>query len=81
MLVINAVSICSMHRGRELETNRQLLFLVDRPYGRQTLRRLPRSGAILFTIRTYFEPMTKLAQEPYILVDGEVFSVGGGPCW
>ncbi|CAG8307553.1 unnamed protein product [Penicillium nalgiovense] len=33
---------------------------------RQTLRRLPRSGAILFTIRTYFEPMTKLAQEPYI---------------
>ncbi|KAJ5421409.1 Protein of unknown function DUF3445 [Penicillium cf. griseofulvum] len=33
---------------------------------RQTLRRLPRSGAILFTIRTYFEPVTKLAQEPYI---------------
>ncbi|CAI7649155.1 unnamed protein product [Penicillium viridicatum] len=33
---------------------------------RQTLRRLPRSGAILFTIRTYFEPVTKLAQEHYI---------------
>ncbi|KAJ5520854.1 hypothetical protein N7463_001307 [Penicillium fimorum] len=33
---------------------------------RQTLRRLPRSGAILFTIRTYFEPVTKLAQEPNI---------------
>ncbi|KAJ5153830.1 Protein of unknown function DUF3445 [Penicillium coprophilum] len=33
---------------------------------RQTLRRLPRSGAILFTIRTYFEPVTKLAQEPHI---------------
>lgn len=25
---------------------------------------LPRSGAIVFTIRTYIEPVTKLAQEP-----------------
>jgi len=31
---------------------------------RQSLRRLPRSGAIIFTIRTYIEPVTKLAQEP-----------------
>lgn len=30
---------------------------------RQTLRRLPRSGAIAFTIRTYFEPVVKIAQE------------------
>ncbi|KAG8894085.1 hypothetical protein FRB99_001528 [Tulasnella sp. 403] len=30
---------------------------------RQTLRRLPRSGAILFTIRTYHEPVTNLAKE------------------
>lgn len=33
---------------------------------RQTLRRLPRSKAIVFTIRTYFEPVTKLAQEPHV---------------
>ncbi|CAE6410503.1 unnamed protein product [Rhizoctonia solani] len=31
---------------------------------RQSLRRLPRSGAIVFTIRTYIEPVTKLAEEP-----------------
>ncbi|KAG8922526.1 hypothetical protein FRC01_013921 [Tulasnella sp. 417] len=31
---------------------------------RQSLRRLPRTGAILFTIRTYYEPVTSLAQEP-----------------
>ncbi|KAJ0420509.1 hypothetical protein BJY00DRAFT_312931 [Aspergillus carlsbadensis] len=33
---------------------------------RQTLRRLPRPGAILFTIRTYFEPMTTIAREPHV---------------
>ena len=31
---------------------------------RQTLRRLPKTGAILFTIRTYTTPVVKLAQEP-----------------
>ena len=31
---------------------------------RQSLRRLPRSGGVVFTIRTYFEPITKIAQEP-----------------
>ena len=30
---------------------------------RQSLRRLPRSGGVVFTIRTYFEPITKIAQE------------------
>ncbi|KZP13099.1 hypothetical protein FIBSPDRAFT_141100 [Athelia psychrophila] len=30
---------------------------------RQTLRRLPRSGAVLFTIRTYLFPVTELAKE------------------
>lgn len=30
---------------------------------RQTLRRLPKSGAILFTIRTYMFPVTELAKE------------------
>ncbi|WLF77927.1 hypothetical protein PVL30_001650 [Lodderomyces elongisporus] len=33
---------------------------------RQSLRRLPISGAVVFTIRTYFMPVTKLCQEPYI---------------
>lgn len=30
---------------------------------RQSLRRLPRSGGVVFTIRTYFEPITKVARE------------------
>jgi hypothetical protein len=33
---------------------------------RQTLRRLPRSKALLFTIRTYFEAVTVIAQEPHV---------------
>lgn len=33
---------------------------------RQTLRRLPRTGAVVFTIRTYFHPVTEIAQEDYI---------------
>ncbi|GLI72179.1 hypothetical protein PoHVEF18_000349 [Penicillium ochrochloron] len=33
---------------------------------RQTLRRLPRSKAVVFTVRTYFEPVTRIAQEPHI---------------
>ncbi|UJR24135.1 hypothetical protein I4U23_027101 [Adineta vaga] len=33
---------------------------------RQTLRRLPRSGAILFTIHPYFIPVTEIAEEPGI---------------
>lgn len=31
---------------------------------RQSLRRLPRSGAIVFTIRTYLDPIIELAREP-----------------
>lgn len=33
---------------------------------RQSLRRLPRSGAIAFTVRTYFEPITEIVKEPYV---------------
>ncbi|WEW54919.1 mannosyltransferase [Emydomyces testavorans] len=33
---------------------------------RQSLRRLPRSGAVVFTIRTYFEPVTEIVAEPYV---------------
>lgn len=28
--------------------------------------RLPRSGGVVFTIRTYFHPVTEIAQEPYV---------------
>jgi hypothetical protein len=31
---------------------------------RQTLRRLPRSGAVIFTIHSYSEAITALASEP-----------------
>jgi len=30
---------------------------------RQTLRRLPRSGGVVFTIRTYFLPITEIVEE------------------
>lgn len=33
---------------------------------RQSLRRLPRSGAIVFTIHTYFHPVTEIAEEDYV---------------
>lgn len=33
---------------------------------RQSLRRLPRSGGILFTIRTYFMPVKQIVDEPYV---------------
>ncbi|KAL2006702.1 hypothetical protein VTN00DRAFT_9370 [Thermoascus crustaceus] len=33
---------------------------------RQSLRRLPKSGAVVFTIRTYFEPITGIVKEPYV---------------
>ncbi|KAK5464530.1 hypothetical protein LTS15_001092 [Exophiala xenobiotica] len=33
---------------------------------RQTLRRLPKSGGVVFTIRTYFHPITEVAQEDYV---------------
>ncbi|KAJ6032062.1 hypothetical protein N7540_002794 [Penicillium herquei] len=33
---------------------------------RQSLRRLPRSGGVVFTIRTYFEPVTEIVKEPYV---------------
>jgi alpha-1,2-mannosyltransferase len=33
---------------------------------RQSLRRLPRSGGVVFTIRTYFEPVTAVAKEPFV---------------
>ncbi|KAL6707823.1 hypothetical protein ACN47E_003723 [Coniothyrium glycines] len=33
---------------------------------RQSLRRLPKSGAVVFTIRTYFHPVTDICKEPYV---------------
>lgn len=40
---------------------------------RQSLRRLPKTGAVVFTIRTYFIPITEICEEPHIprrLYDG-----------
>ncbi|RYP91507.1 hypothetical protein DL770_002353 [Monosporascus sp. CRB-9-2] len=33
---------------------------------RQTLRRLPKSGAVVFTFRTYFHPIEEVAEEDYV---------------
>lgn len=33
---------------------------------RQSLRRLPRSGGVVFTIRTYFHPIKEICKEPYV---------------
>lgn len=33
---------------------------------RQSLRRLPKSGGVVFTIRTYFHPITEVVQEDYV---------------
>ncbi|KAH7312526.1 hypothetical protein B0I35DRAFT_437220 [Stachybotrys elegans] len=33
---------------------------------RQSLRRLPRTGAICFTVRTYFHPVTEIVKEDYV---------------
>lgn len=33
---------------------------------RQSLRRLPKTGAVVFTIRVYFHPVAEIAQEPYV---------------
>ncbi|KAH3683295.1 hypothetical protein WICPIJ_005765 [Wickerhamomyces pijperi] len=40
---------------------------------RQSVRRLPITGAVIFTIRTYFLPLTEMCKEPYVpkrLLDG-----------
>ncbi|KAI5797670.1 hypothetical protein EDC01DRAFT_33265 [Geopyxis carbonaria] len=33
---------------------------------RQSLRRLPKSGGVVFTIRTYFVPIVDICKEPYV---------------
>ncbi|KAI5960343.1 uncharacterized protein KGF55_004635 [Candida pseudojiufengensis] len=33
---------------------------------RQSVRRLPKTGAIAFTIRTYFMPITEMCEEPFV---------------
>lgn len=33
---------------------------------RQTLRRLPKTGAVVFTVRTYLHPITEIAKEDYV---------------
>lgn len=36
------------------------LFPTDKPH------RLPKSGGVVFTIRTYFHPITEICKEPYV---------------
>jgi len=33
---------------------------------RQSLRRLPKTGGVVFTVRTYFHPITEIAEEDYV---------------
>ena len=47
-------------------------FALERLYlrcERQTLRRLPASGAVLFTIRVYLDPLAALAERPALAAD------------
>ena len=45
----------------------------------QTLRKLPQSGQILFTIRTYIEPVLKWAHIPGALTDLATMLAGMSP--
>lgn len=46
----------------EAVTPEQLFFRSER----QSLRRLPKTGAIVFTVRTYFLPITEICDEPHV---------------
>lgn len=57
------------YTANEVTNPEQLKFRSER----QSLRRLPRTGAIVFTIRTYFLPIKDMVNEPYVpgrLYDG-----------
>ncbi|KAI4671459.1 uncharacterized protein J4E88_009124 [Alternaria novae-zelandiae] len=43
-----------------------LLFCQSKIMLTQRYVRLPKSGGVVFTIRTYFHPITEIAQEPYV---------------
>ncbi|KAK0610808.1 hypothetical protein B0T14DRAFT_441376 [Immersiella caudata] len=50
---------------KEAEKNRAVEHHMFRSE-RQTLRRLPRSGGVVFTIRTYFHPVVEVAEGDYV---------------
>lgn len=54
--------IVGWYTAKEVTDVDNLMFRSER----QSLRRLPKSGAVVFTIRTYFLPIVELCQEPYI---------------
>lgn len=54
--------VVGWYTAEKAKTPDQLYFRSER----QSLRRLPKTGAIIFTIRTYFLPMTELASEPNV---------------
>lgn len=61
--------VVGWYTAKEAITPEQLYFRSER----QSLRRLPKTGAVVFTIRTYFLPVTEMCEEPHIprrLLDG-----------
>ena len=50
------------YSAEEAASAEQLFFRSER----QSLRRLPKSGAIVFTIRTYFLPLTEMCKEKHV---------------
>ncbi|OBA21918.1 hypothetical protein METBIDRAFT_77460 [Metschnikowia bicuspidata var. bicuspidata NRRL YB-4993] len=54
--------VVGWYTAKPAETPDQIWYRSER----QSLRRLPKTGAVVFTIRTYFCPMTEMCTEPYI---------------
>lgn len=56
----------SNNRGWHLVEENPAIERIHLRCERQTLRRLPRTGGIVFTIRTYLLPITEIAKEDYV---------------
>lgn len=54
--------VVGWYTAKPAVTPEQLYFRSER----QSLRRLPKTGAVVFTIRTYFVPITEIAEEPHV---------------
>ena len=61
-LVMRIVKMCRWDTAEKDRAIKHHMFRSER----QTLRRLPRSGGVVFTIRTYFHPVTEVAEEDYV---------------
>lgn len=56
----------SDHRGWHLADENPPIEHIHLRFERQTLHRLPKSGGVVFTIRTYLLPVTEIAKEDYV---------------